>query len=82
MSDFLTLFSSRSRDPFWALRPGKLLMAGAVFALTLSTILACIWPTGHPDDVPVRPLPESSTSSNVKSNSNNRFVCLSVYNTA
>ncbi|GAB4816895.1 hypothetical protein N2152v2_003941 [Parachlorella kessleri] len=68
LSDFLTLFSARSNPgPFWSQRPGKhgapesvicgkLLMSAALVALGLSTTLACIWPEGTLDDVPVEGL--------------------------
>jgi H+-transporting ATPase len=35
--------------PFWESRPGTLLLAGASLALSLSTILACVWPKGELD---------------------------------
>lgn len=38
ISDFLTLFSARTHDKwFWTSQPNKVLLGGAVFALTLST---------------------------------------------
>lgn len=56
LSDFLTLFSARTQSWFWTQRPGKLLMFGASFALTISTILACVWPSGKLDDLEVKGL--------------------------
>jgi len=53
ISDFLTLFSARTRSFFFTAKPGNALMAGGAFALSLSTILACVWPIGDLDSVPV-----------------------------
>jgi hypothetical protein len=47
LSDFLTLFSARTRGPFWEVKPGKLLLAAFVVAVSASTILACTWPFGE-----------------------------------
>lgn len=44
ISDFLTLFSSRTTGFFWSSRPGGLLLGAALFSLSLSTVLACAWP--------------------------------------
>jgi len=44
ISDFLTLFSSRTTGFFWSSRPGGLLLGAALFSLSLSTLLACAWP--------------------------------------
>ena len=50
VSDFLTLFSARTHDGFfWSARPSPILMGAALLALSLSTILACVWPKGHTD---------------------------------
>ncbi|KAG2442961.1 hypothetical protein HXX76_003035 [Chlamydomonas incerta] len=50
VSDFLTLFSARTHDGFfWSARPSPILMCAALLALSLSTILACVWPKGHTD---------------------------------
>ena len=51
ISDFLTLFSSRTTGFFWSSRPGSLLLGAALFSLSLSTVLACAWPpvTVHPN---------------------------------
>jgi H+-transporting ATPase len=43
LSDFLTLFSARTRIWFWDRRPGFALGIAAVFATTMSTILSLIW---------------------------------------
>lgn len=57
LSDFLTLFSARTNPgPFWSRAPGKLLMAAAICALALSTVLACVWPNGKVDEVPTQGL--------------------------
>jgi H+-transporting ATPase len=46
ISDFLTLFSARTNDGFfWSSRPSLILLGAAGLSLTLSTILACVWPT-------------------------------------
>jgi len=52
ISDFLTLFSARTGgDWFWTTRPAPILLAAGCFALTMSTILACVWPAAYPDGV-------------------------------
>jgi H+-transporting ATPase len=52
ISDFLTLFSARTGgDWFWTTRPAPILFAAGCFALTMSTILACVWPAAYPDGV-------------------------------
>jgi H+-transporting ATPase len=57
LSDFLTLFSARTNPgPFWSMVPGKLLMGAATISLAISTVLACIWPTGKVDEVPTQGL--------------------------
>ena len=57
LSDFLTLFSARTNPgPFWSQKPGKLLLGAATVSLTISTVLACIWPTGKVDEVPTNGL--------------------------
>ncbi|EFN51245.1 hypothetical protein CHLNCDRAFT_37518 [Chlorella variabilis] len=56
LSDFLTLFAARTESFFFTMRPGKLLMAACCVALSLSTVLACIWPEGELDHVPVEGL--------------------------
>lgn len=57
LSDFLTLFSARSNPgPFFAHRPGNLLVGAAGVALGLSTLLACLWPQGQVDEIAVEGL--------------------------
>ncbi|KAK9815431.1 hypothetical protein WJX72_003597 [[Myrmecia] bisecta] len=56
LSDFLTLFSARCSGPFWSQRPSPILLGAAATALSLSTILACVWPKGHTDDIMVEGL--------------------------
>eukprot|EP00245_Coleochaete_scutata_P008875 TRINITY_DN27_c0_g1_i1.p1 TRINITY_DN27_c0_g1~~TRINITY_DN27_c0_g1_i1.p1 ORF type:complete len:978 (-),score=232.32 TRINITY_DN27_c0_g1_i1:433-3366(-) len=51
LSDFLTLFSARTTSFFWTQKPGPLLLMGAGSALTLSTILACVWPPKYTDKI-------------------------------
>jgi H+-transporting ATPase len=52
VSDFLTLFSSRTGDKwFFQSRPAPILLISAGLALTISTILACIWPRSRPDGI-------------------------------
>jgi H+-transporting ATPase len=47
LSDFLTLFSARTSPGFfWSARPAPILLAAGGVALAISTILACIWPSG------------------------------------
>ena len=45
LSDFLTLFSARTRGPFWTLKPDYKLVVAAMIALGSSTILTALWPT-------------------------------------
>jgi H+-transporting ATPase len=50
ISDFLTLFSARTHDGFfWSSRPSSILLIAAMFSLSLSTLLACFWPTSTVD---------------------------------
>lgn len=44
LSDFLTVFSARTRGPFFSRRPGNLLLGAACFAMGVSTLLAAFWP--------------------------------------
>jgi H+-transporting ATPase len=54
ISDFLTLFSSRTSGFFWTSPPAALLMGAALFSLSLSTLLACVWPSVTTEsDIPV-----------------------------
>lgn len=51
ISDFLTLFSARTHDGFfWSSTPSPILLVAAGISLTLSTILACFWPTSYVDN--------------------------------
>ena len=52
VSDFLTLFSARTHDGFfWSTMPSPILLTAAVFALSLSTLIACAWPASTPDGI-------------------------------
>jgi H+-transporting ATPase len=52
VSDFLTLFSSRTGDKwFFESRPSNILLIAGSFALTCSTLLACFWPSSYPDGI-------------------------------
>ena len=50
ISDFLTLFSARTRGFFFTLRPAWPLLGGAVLALSCSTLLAAFWPFNESKD--------------------------------
>ncbi|KNC77588.1 hypothetical protein SARC_09955 [Sphaeroforma arctica JP610] len=57
VSDFLTLFSSRTYPGFfWTQRPGLMLLMGAGISLTISTLIACLLPKGELDEVPIEGL--------------------------
>mmetsp|Transcript_21352 Transcript_21352/g.28017 ORF Transcript_21352/g.28017 Transcript_21352/m.28017 type:complete len:158 (-) Transcript_21352:595-1068(-) len=47
VTDFLTLFSARTRGMFFTQPPGKVLFAAACFSMTCSTVLALTWPFGE-----------------------------------
>lgn len=52
VSDFLTLFSARAGgDWFWKVKPAKILLFGAMFALTCSTLISMFWPKSTPDHI-------------------------------
>jgi H+-transporting ATPase len=52
VSDFLTLFSSRTGDKFFfQSTPAPILLGAATLALSTSTILACLWPESKPDGI-------------------------------
>mmetsp|Transcript_21772 Transcript_21772/g.22519 ORF Transcript_21772/g.22519 Transcript_21772/m.22519 type:complete len:1017 (-) Transcript_21772:196-3246(-) len=52
VSDFLTLFSSRTGDKFFfQSAPSPILLGAATVALSTSTILACLWPESKPDGI-------------------------------
>eukprot|EP01035_Chromulina_nebulosa_P017545 gene17545-23108_t len=53
VSDFLTLFSARAGENwFWESKPAPILLIAGGFALTISTIVACVWPNSRPDGIP------------------------------
>ncbi|KXZ56375.1 hypothetical protein GPECTOR_1g332 [Gonium pectorale] len=57
VSDFLTLFSARTHDGFfWSAKPSPILLCAATLALSISTILACVWPKGETDHTPTEGL--------------------------
>lgn len=52
VSDFLTLFSSRiHKKLFYHSKPAPMLLAGAIAALTASTLVALLWPKSSPDHI-------------------------------
>jgi len=52
VSDFLTLFSSRTGEQFfWSTRPSPILLGAGFIALATSTILAVLWPVSKPDGI-------------------------------
>ncbi|KAJ9446732.1 Cation transporter/ATPase [Diplonema papillatum] len=53
ISDFLTLFSARTQSsPFFSYRPSLVLFVGAILSLTISTVVAAVWPDSSPDNIP------------------------------
>jgi H+-transporting ATPase len=53
VSDFLTLFSARAGEKwFWESKPAPILLVAASLALSMSTLLAYIWPMSRPDGIP------------------------------
>ena len=50
LSDFLTVFSARTRGFFFERRPGYGLLTAFIVATTTSTILATSWPAGGQED--------------------------------
>jgi len=60
VSDFLTLFSARAGgDWFFMVKPAKILLVGAMFALTCSTCFAMFWPKSYPDGIQTEGLVQS-----------------------
>lgn len=52
ITTFLTLFSARTGESyFFSSAPSSTLLAASLLALTVSTILACVWPAGYLDGV-------------------------------
>jgi H+-transporting ATPase len=57
VSDFLTLFSARTGYRFfWKVPPAPILLAGGAFALSLSSLLAILWPNSELDKIQVEGL--------------------------
>merc|ERR1711937_837747 len=60
VSDFLTLFSARAGgDWFFMVKPARILLCGAMVALTCSTCFAMFWPKSYPDGIQTEGLVES-----------------------
>merc|ERR1711937_553660 len=60
VSDFLTLFSARAGgDWFFMVKPAKILLCGAMVALSCSTCFAMFWPKSYPDGIQTEGLVES-----------------------
>merc|ERR1719178_635790 len=60
VSDFLTLFSARAGgDWFFMVKPAKILLCGAMIALSCSTCFAMFWPKSYPDGIQTEGLLES-----------------------
>merc|ERR1711881_649450 len=60
VSDFLTLFSARAGgDWFFMVKPARILLCGAMIALTCSTCFAMFWPKSYPDNIQTEGLVES-----------------------
>ncbi|KAJ1458519.1 hypothetical protein M885DRAFT_436352 [Pelagophyceae sp. CCMP2097] len=53
VSDFLTVFSARTRGPFWSRAPGTFLFFAAFVATLLSTIITLCWNPGYGGMEPV-----------------------------
>jgi H+-transporting ATPase len=47
LSDYLTLFNSRTKGMCWMSRPSNVLLFAAAFATVVSTLLAIFWPAGN-----------------------------------
>jgi H+-transporting ATPase len=66
ISDFLTLFSSRTVSWFWTSMPALPLLGAALVALTVSTMLGTFWPACELEELPVLGLGRSDPVSNYK----------------
>ena len=66
ISDFLTLFSSRTTSWFWTSRPALALLAAAGTALMTSTMLGTFWPPMVLEHLPVVGLGRSAMSPEFK----------------
>ncbi len=53
ISDFLTLFSSRTVSWFWTSMPATPLLGAGMVALTISTMLGTFWPQSELEHLPV-----------------------------
>lgn len=52
VSDFLTLFSARTGHRFfWQVKPAPILLIGGLFSLTISSLIAILWPDSTPDGI-------------------------------
>jgi H+-transporting ATPase len=51
LSDFLTVFASRTTGPFWERKPAPILVGAFVVATSISTCLAMFWPFGTSKEV-------------------------------
>merc|ERR1711988_2008687 len=60
VSDFLTLFSARAGGEwFFMVKPAKILLCGAMVALSSSTLIAMFWPLSYPDKIETEGLLQS-----------------------
>merc|ERR1711881_744051 len=60
VSDFLTLFSARAGGNwFFMVKPARILLCGAMIALSCSTCFAMFWPKSYPDGIQTEGLLES-----------------------
>merc|ERR1712217_614442 len=60
VADFLTLFSARAGgDWFFMVKPARVLLCGAMIALSCSTCFAMFWPKSYPDGIQTEGLVES-----------------------
>ncbi|KAH9601703.1 Cation-transporting P-type ATPase [Trypanosoma melophagium] len=64
VSDFLTLFSSRTGSEwFWSFKPSLILVIGAILSLIVSTCVAAFWPDNKMDNITVFGLMHGDTLS-------------------